>query len=164
MKKFTETLDKVESAIIAVLLAAQLIIVLSFTIARYTQLWRMPWGEEFSRYCMIWMIYIGIIVGARKGAHYAVSALDGFMPDWLKKIFYVLRILFTDAFCGFATYQAWKLASKQISTGQLSPALQWPMWIIYLAIPVGLFFFGIEYTIHNIQVMRGLSKDEEDQL
>ena len=164
MKKFTETLDKVENTVIAVLLALQLITVLSFTIARYTQLWRMPWGEEFSRYCMIWMIYIGIIVGARKGAHYAVSALDGFMPGWLKKVFYVLRILFTDAFCIFATYQASTLARKQISTGQLSPALQWPMWIIYLAIPIGLFFFAIEYTIHNIQVMRGLSKDEEDQL
>jgi oligopeptide transport system permease protein len=65
LKKLGQTLDKIESTIIAVLLAAQLITVLSFTIARYTQLWRMPWGEEFSRYCMVWMIYIGIIVGAR---------------------------------------------------------------------------------------------------
>lgn len=164
MKKFGQTLDKVENAVIAVLLAFQLITVLGFTIARYTQLWRMPWGEEFSRYSMIWMIYIGIIVGARKGAHYAVSALDGFMPPWLKKLFYVLRIFFTDLFCIFATVQAWKLAQKQLNTGQLSPALQWPMWLIYLAIPVGLFFFAVEYTIHNIQVMKGLSKDEEDQL
>ena len=164
MKKLGQTLDKIESTLIAVLLAAQLITVLSFTIARYTQLWRMPWGEEFSRYCMVWMIYIGIIVGARKGAHYAVSALDGFMPDWLKKCFYVLRIAFTDIFCVFATFQAWKLAQKQLSTKQLSPALQWPMWLIYLAIPFGLLFFAVEYTIHNIAVMRGLSKDEEDQL
>ena len=158
MKKFGQTLDKIETVVIAVLLALQLIVVLSFTIARYTQLWRMPWGEEFSRYCMIWMIYIGIIVGARKGAHYAVSALDGFMPGWLKKVFYVLRILFTDIFCVFAAYEAGILARKQISTGQLSPALQWPMWIIYLAIPIGLFFFGVEYTIHNIKVMKEIGR------
>ena len=164
MKKLEQTLDKVESAIIAILLAAQLIVVLSFTIARYTQLWRMPWGEEFSRYCMIWMIYIGIIVGARKGSHYAVSALDGFMPKWMLQTFYVLRIVVTDLFCVFATYQATQLAKKQITTGQLSPALHWPMWIIYLAIPLGLFFFAVEYTIHNIEVMKGQSKDEEDQL
>lgn len=162
--KIKDIIEKVENTIMIVLLALQLIIVLTFTFARYTQTFRMPWGEEFSRYCMIWMVYIGVIIGAKSGAHFAVTAFDSIMPKWLHKIFVIIRIICVDAFCLFATYQATILMKKQMSTGQVSPALQWPMWTLYLAVPFGLFFMSIRYTIHNIKLMRGTAIDEEVQL
>lgn len=164
MKKFLQKLDSVENVILIILLALQVVTVFSFTVARYTALWRMPWGEEFSRYCMIWMAMLGMVIGAKNGAHFAVTAFDSMMPKWLYKIFIVIRIVLVDVITFFSAYQGVRVVIDNFNKGQLTPALQWPMYLMYCAIPFGLFFTGIRYTAHNIQNLRGMSTDEEVQL
>ncbi len=164
MKRLLEKLDKIENIILVILLAIQVFLVFFYSFGRYTQLYWIPWGEEFSRYCMIWMAMIGMIVGAKSGAHFAVTAFDKIMPKALYKVFVILRIILVDAACLFASYWGIMVVKNQFDIKQLSPALQMPIWIMYAAIPFGLFFTAVRYTQHNINNMKGLSSDEEVQL
>ena len=164
MKKFVEKLDKAENVILTVLIGLQVVTVFSFTVARYTGLWRMPWGEEFSRYCMIWMAMIGMIVATKSGGHFAVTAFDQWMPKWLYRAFICLRVALVDAICVFSAYKGVQVVIGNYQKGQLTPALQWPMWLMYSAIPIGLFFSAVRYTAHNIDNIRGKASDEEVQL
>ena len=164
MKKIVEKIDKVENVILTILIGLQVLTVFSFTVARYTQLWRMPWGEEFSRYCMIWMAMIGMIVATKTGGHFAVTAFDSMMPKWLYRFFICLRVALVDVICVFSAYKGVQVVIDNFNKGQLTPALQWPMWIMYSAVPFGLFFSAIRYTAHNMDNIRGKSSDEEVQL
>ena len=164
MKKFLEKLDKAEEIILIVLLLIQVFLVFFYSFGRYTQLYWIPWGEEFSRYCMVWMAMIGMIVGAKSGAHFAVTAFDKIMPKWLYRAFVILRIILVDAACLFASYWGVKVVQNQMEIAQVSPALQMPIWIMYAAIPFGLFFTAVRYTQHNINNIKGQSSDEEVQL
>jgi len=164
LKKFVEKLDKIENIFLIVMISLQVITVFSFTVARYTQLWRMPWGEEFSRYCMIWMAMIGMIVATKTGGHFAVTAFDSKMPKGVYRFFICLRVLLVDFICVFSAYKGVLVVIDNMGKGQLTPALQWPMWVMYSAVPIGLFFSAIRYTAHNLDNIRGKSSDEEVQL
>lgn len=61
---------------LAALLAVMIVPVTLQIISRYTGLIpKYIWTEEVARFCFVWLIMIGSIVGVREGAHFEVDVL-----------------------------------------------------------------------------------------
>lgn len=164
MKNFLKNLDKVENTILIILLCIQVVIVFVATFGRYTTWYRLTWAEELSRYSMVWMVFLGAIIATKTGGHFAVTAFDNVMPKPLYRIFLIARMVCVVAFCFFTTYYGYQLVLRQMKLHQVSPSLSLPMWLMYLAMPIGLVFMAIRYVMHTIDIMKGIGKDEEVQL
>ncbi len=94
-----------------------------------------PWSEEAARYLMIWMGMLGSVLALRKGRHIGVTALVDILP---KKISFLVGLFVRVSmacFLGLIAYEGFNLAMFNYS--QLSAAMEIPMMIPYLAIPVG---------------------------
>lgn len=94
--------------------------------------------EELARYLMIWLVFLGIGVGAKNNSHFTVDNLVNALPKSLHVPAFILRTLIIIGFCGYMLYNSINLISRIAAMGQLSPALRIPIWIAYSAIPVGL--------------------------
>lgn len=158
MKKILKMLDNMEENILSLLLPIMCIVIFVATFCRYTKIVTISWAEEFARYCMVWIIFLGISVAAKKGEHFFVSALVFALPKKIQNIVAILKIVLLMGFNGFVGFYCIKIIENQMMMEQVTPSLKWPMWIIYMAIPIGLSLMAIRYMIHTIGEIRAYTK------
>ncbi len=120
-----------------------LLLVMSFfaflqVIMRYCFAYSIVWCEELTRYCMIWLTFIGTALAVSKQDHINIDMLTGFVKHKfgfdLRHVLNVLILLFA-LFC---VYYGWNLVVSTYLSGQLTPALRIPMSAVYAVMEISL--------------------------
>ena len=97
----------------------------------------LSWAQELCIYMFIWMAKFGAAYGVRTGIHVGVDVLVNMLPPKSRKLVILFAVgcgaLFTAAIAGFGI----TFVGEMFKTGQQSNDLEWPMWMIYSAIPLG---------------------------
>jgi len=111
-----------------------------------------PWPEELSRYMFIWFVYFGAAYGVIHKNHLAVDILYYYVPPGVKKIMQILADAVFVIFSLIMIFYGFNEVAAVFSRGQLSPAMQLPVWLIYLSLPVG-------FTLTLIRMIERYIKD-----
>jgi C4-dicarboxylate transporter DctM subunit len=97
----------------------------------------LSWAQELCIYMFIWMAKFGAAYGVRTGIHVGVDLLVNRLPEYSRRQVILFALLcgalFTGMIAAFGASFVWEM----FKTGQQSNDLEAPMWIIYLAIPLG---------------------------
>lgn len=105
----------------------------------------MTWAQELCIYLFVWMAKFGAAYGVRTGIHVGVDILLNSLPDrsrYAMVLFGLLAgALFTAIVGSLGAEFVWHMAQ----TDQTSPDLEWPMWIIYLAVPLGSYLMCFRF-------------------
>lgn len=149
LKKIDAVLDFFEDKSFTLLFSLMTLVVFLQVICRYVIKSSLPWSEEFSRYCMVWVVFIGVSAGIKTGAHMGVDALLMVLPHRFRRMVELLTKVVTLAFCVIFFVVSLKLTIMLFKSGQRSATLFIPIAFAYLAIPVG-FIGGI---IRSIQLI-----------
>jgi C4-dicarboxylate transporter DctQ subunit len=136
--------DNLEEYCILILFPIMVIVVLTATFARYSQLFSMFWGEELARYTMVYLGYLGIALAMKRRAHIGVTALtDLARGKGAKRVILAAQTGIILAFCAIISAFLFSLIIKQLAIGQTSPALELPIWVPYAAVPLGMILLAI---------------------
>jgi C4-dicarboxylate transporter DctQ subunit len=134
---FHRVLDRLEEWIILSFMATATLVTFISVAMRYTMGTGFTWATELTIYLFIWMAKFGAAYGVRTGIHvgvdYAVNKVEGAKRRVLVTSGLILGVTFTGVIAFFGA--RWVVFIY--GTGQVSPDLEWPMWIIYRAIPFG---------------------------
>jgi C4-dicarboxylate transporter, DctM subunit len=95
------------------------------------------WAQELTIYMFIWMAKFGAAYGVRTGIHVGVDLLVNRVPPRSRKQVILFSLLCGAFFTGMIATFGGSFVSEMFKTGQQSNDLEAPMWIVYLAIPVG---------------------------
>jgi C4-dicarboxylate transporter DctM subunit len=95
------------------------------------------WAQELCIFMFIWMAKFGAAYGVRTGIHVGVDVLVNLLPPAKRKGVILFAILCGAFFTAVIASFGFTFVSEMYKTGQQSYDLEWPMWMIYLAIPVG---------------------------
>jgi C4-dicarboxylate transporter DctQ subunit len=144
-----KVLDNLEEWLIALLMGGATVIIFVAVIHRYAaglpipvvQDWllalNLSWAQEACIYMFVWMAKFGAAYGVRTGIHVGVDVVINHLPELLRRkcIFFGLAAgaLFTGVVAAFGANFVWQLSH----TNQTSPDMELPMWLVYLAIPLG---------------------------
>jgi C4-dicarboxylate transporter DctQ subunit len=105
----------------------------------------LSWAQELCIYMFVWMAKFGAAYGVRTGIHVGVDVLVNNLPEKLRLRFIMFGLLagafFTAVIGSFGVRFVWTLAH----TDQTSPDLEMPMWIVYLAIPLGSYLMSFRF-------------------
>ena len=117
----------------------------------------LTWAQELCIYMFVWMAKFGAAYGVRTGIHVGVDvATQNLAPENQKRV-----VLFGLACGAFFTFVIGSLGTQFVyhmaHTDQTSPDLEWPAWLIYLAIPFGSYLMSFRF----IQVMVSFSRTGE---
>ncbi|MET0660029.1 MAG: TRAP transporter small permease subunit [Steroidobacteraceae bacterium] len=148
-KAFAAVVDHLEEVLISVLLgAATLIIFMAFLVrfcAGIPLLYpivfplNMHWAQEVAIIMLVWMAKFGAAYGVRVGVHVGVDVLVDKLDVGMRRKVITFSLLAGATFTGIVGtiggYFVWGLSSS----GQVTPDLGIPIWIMYLAIPLGSF-------------------------
>src|SRR6202008_4701728 len=95
------------------------------------------WAQELCIYMFIWMAKFGAAYGVRTGIHVGVDLLVNRLPEHSRKHVILFSLLCGALFTGMIAAFGASFVAEMFKTGQQSNDLEAPMWIVYLAIPVG---------------------------
>jgi C4-dicarboxylate transporter DctQ subunit len=160
-----KVLDHLEEWIITFLMGAATLLIFVAVIHRYGAATHIPyvqdwllslhfsWAQELCIYMFVWMAKFGAAYGVRTGIHVGVDVLVNRLPeDWRKKSVLVALVggaLFTGIIgtlgarfiwengMHYAAFHLLGLATGDLPEGPTAPDLEWPMWIVYSAVPLG---------------------------
>lgn len=168
-------LDRLEEIIIATLMALATLIIFAAVVHRYGttvsiglaqwgksigQDWlftlgrsvfnflrniNMTWAQELCIYMFVWMAKFGAAYGARTGIHVGVDVAVKSLPPSSRRIVILFALmagaLFTFIVGSLGARFVWHIGH----TDQVSADLEWPMWIIYLAVPLGSYLMCFRF-------------------
>jgi C4-dicarboxylate transporter, DctM subunit len=167
LKVFNRALDHLEEWLIASLIAAATALIFAAVVHRYgtgvsidlskwmaargvpvlpevfksIYLWLaaldVSWAQELCIYMFIWMAKFGAAYGVRTGIHVGVDLLVNMVPGHARKHVILFALLCGAFFTGMIATFGGSFVAEMFKTGQQSNDLEAPMWMIYLAIPVG---------------------------
>jgi TRAP-type C4-dicarboxylate transport system permease small subunit len=99
------------------------------------------WSDELARYLLVWIAFLGMSIGVRRGAHPGVDNLVRALPPARRRAAVLLAVacslLFFLVMVGYGTL----LVSR--TWGQRSPSLGLRMSLPYLAVPVAGLLMGL---------------------
>ena len=159
-------LDHLEEWLIASLMGAATFIIFVAVVHRYLAGLPIPvvqdfliqintsWAQELCIYMFVWMAKFGAAYGVRTGLHVGVDVLINRMnPRWRDR-FIVFGLaagaLFTGIVGTLGASFVWSIGH----TDQTSADMEIPMWLVYLAVPLGSYlmcFRFLQVMVHFIK-------------
>jgi|SRR5690625_1706384 len=128
---------RLEESVLVLTMAVMVLIMFVQSTSRYVTGTSFSWGSELAQYLHIWQIWIGASLAVRVQAHVRVDVFINLLPSKIRRYMNLLGLLCWFFFAGFLAYEGSKYVMEVLATGQTSPSLHVPMWIPYLAIPIG---------------------------
>jgi TRAP-type C4-dicarboxylate transport system permease small subunit len=108
----------------------------------------LSWAQELATYMFVWMAKFGAALGVRTGIHVGVDVFVDRLTPAARKPVIVFAMLCGALFTGvIGTLGA--VYVYRLDPDQVSPELEWPSWMIYLAIPLGSYLMCFRF----LQVM-----------
>lgn len=148
MQKAVNGFAKLVEIVLVILMAFMVLVVFFATVGRYTQAFSIPWSEEFARYCMVAIVYLGLMLASLTKQHFVVELVPLIFkkkPAVIKACNIIVTILL-DGFAIFMAKYGWLVVSKMLNQGKESPMLGLPLGMIYLLVPTGIVLMAIFYT------------------
>ena len=111
-------------------------------------------AEEVGSILMVLITFIGIGYAARQGRHIRMSAIIDQLSRPAQKAIRLVVTFTTGLAMFLLAYYSVGYIAVVARLGSVTPALQIPVWLIYLWIPVGFIVTGIQYLLAFVQNLR----------
>ncbi len=164
---FLRILDRFEEILISVLMAAAVILIFVAVFHRFSigyaadlvryarandmpelQAWarsiyssinsiKLTWAQEACIYLFVWMAKFGAAYGVRIGIHVGVDMVVMKLNDKWKRIVTIIAMSGGIVFTAILVWIGSTFVYHVGVGGQISADLEIPMWIVYLAVPLG---------------------------
>lgn len=129
--------ESLEETILVVLLLIMSLAMGAQIIARYIFNSPLSWSEELSRFLFVWSGFLSISYCFKKQISIKIDQIVSLLPKKVAAIFKIIEKVTMLAFYFYMVPFAWTYFNNAVVSGQLSPAMQIPMYIIYIAPLVG---------------------------
>lgn len=147
MNFLNRALDHIEEWIIATFIAVATLVIFAAVVHRATAridwLWDITsqydftWATELCIFLFIWMAKFGAAYGVRTGIHIGVDVLvANASPRW-RFVLVITALLLGAIFTAVIAVLGARWVMFMHETGQVTPDLEWPRWMVYLCIPLG---------------------------
>lgn len=166
-------LDHLEEWLITLLMGVATVIIFISVLHRYLSGMAIPglqdyllginmgWAQELCIYMFVWMAKFGAAYGVRTGIHVGVDVLINRLQDHNRARFVLIGLLAGALFTGIvgtlgatfvwengahpAIYSVLGLDVSGVPEGPTTPDLEWPTWIVYLAVPLGSYLMCFRF-------------------
>ena len=147
MKKIVQFLASAEEVFIWVLTLQMVLLSFAQVVLRYVFHSALSWGEEFLRFEVVLATFMGAALGVKYGSHIGVDVVQKSSPPKVRAVLVLLAQLLTGAFCFLLFYLSLQTMIKVGASGQLTPALRIPKYLLYLPIPLGTLVIGVRSVL-----------------
>ncbi|MDR2244837.1 MAG: TRAP transporter small permease [Burkholderiales bacterium] len=169
LRLFNLILNRLEEIIVIVLMAVATVITFLAVCHRYMSGYEIPylqdwllslnfaWAQELCIYLFVWMAKFGAAYGVRTGIHVGIDVVINRLKARARYCCILFSMGAGALFTGCIGFMGAKFVWGLSQTSSVSPDLEIPVWIVYLAIPLGSFLMCYRF----LQVAWGFARTGE---
>jgi C4-dicarboxylate transporter DctQ subunit len=145
--------DWIEETLVGLLGLVALVIGLLQVVGRYIDPARaISYAEEVIVYLIIWAIMIASSQLVRRDGHVRPDLVLRLLPPRYLRLVEIFNCLVAIVFCGSLIWYGWEIVDTSLLIDETSSTdLQFPMWIYYLALPVGSALMLLRYIMRLVR-------------
>jgi len=145
--------DRIEETLVGLLGLIALAIGLWQVVGRYFDPARaISYAEEVIVYLVIWAIMIVSSQLVRRDGHVRPDLVLRLLPPRVLRWVEIFNCLAAIVFCAALVWYGWQIVDTALLIDEHSSTdLQFPMWIYYLALPVGSALMVVRYAIRLVR-------------
>ncbi len=155
-KRIDQVVGRLEDIAVGAIILVATYVLFQGVVLRYVFNYAFPWTEEVVRYSIVWLVFLGGSIAARRGAHIAMDIVVVYLPPRAKLFLMGVATALTCLFTVVMTYYGVLLTWSIWNYHQLSLAAEIPMAIPYAAIPVGCALMSIRFLVAAVAYFRGI--------
>lgn len=148
IKKIDNIIMKIEKFFLSYSIILTTIVLVGNVIARRVFMNSWSWAEEVGQFLVVVTTFMGIGYAAREGSHINMSALIDLSGNKVKKVLALLSATVTMITMFVFAYLSFKYMITVVASGRFTPALEVPVYIITMFMPIGFTLGGIQYLIN----------------
>ena len=158
-----------ETLLVVLLILISVVSLLQVVIRKIPFIPSLTWAEELCRFFWIWSVFLSLPYTIRKNNMLRVGVVMDLLPNKLHKVVNLVVDIVNTACMGLLGYWSIFVVKDIMASGETSPAMVWPMWIVYSVMLVGFVLAtlrGVQAFIIHIQHFneRELSTTEQTML
>ncbi|MCA1065298.1 TRAP transporter small permease [Rossellomorea sp. AcN35-11] len=151
----TKKFEYLEELILVLTLAIMVALIFAQVVGRYVFSSAPSWTEEMARYIHIFQVWIGASYAVKKRQHIRIEAFIDLFKGTARKFIDTLALLIWFGLAVFLAVFGTQLVLASFQNGQITPAMQIPMWLPFLAIPIGGAGMAFRLIQQVITIWRG---------
>jgi len=156
MSRLDTILSRVENVLAAGSLAAAALLAIVAVILRTFFNEILFWSEEAIIYLVIFSTFFGAVITLRHNDHVNVDVIAVFLKERGKRVMAVIGMLVTLIYLGAVGWFAWVLIFEPQSSATVTPALELPLWVVTLPLPIGFTLMFLRALEILVRLIRGL--------
>lgn len=161
MKALDKVISKVEELIATIGLGTMCVITIVAVFFRYALHHPIIWSEEAARYLMVWSTMLGISIATRQKAHLGIDIFVSMAPKKAQRILEIISWSMLIIMYVFLVITSILFICNAVKTGNVTPMLRIPFYIIYLALPIGFALGAVRGAQVLMDIVKGVDKAEE---
>ena len=168
---FKKLEENLEEWILGVFLIGMALILLIQVIMRALLGHSLTWAEEIARYIYVWSVFLSISCTIRKKNILRVDLIESLLPKAVRMSVNIAQHIVEMILYGYLFYNSISVVQAVHASGQTSPALKIPMYIVYAIIPVGFCLATIRsmqailfrLNVHKINGVKLVNTNEKER-
>lgn len=155
MSRFDRILTLVENVVAGGALALATLIAITQVLLRTIFDIHLYWSEETIVYLIIYSTFIGAIVTLRHNEHISINVFEPFVGKVGKRRLEILGVSVMIVYLVIVGFFAWMLLFEPFSSATVTPTLKLPLWVVELAVPLGLTLMLLRSIEMLVRLARG---------
>ena len=160
MKKLTNFYNKFEEIFLVILLVFMVVLIFVQVVMRYVFNSSLSWSEELARILFIWVSWVGISLGQKKGEHIKITMVTDKLKGGAKKAVLLLADVCTIVILAVLCIKGTEVVSQIMGLGAAMPATGCPKWLVYAAVPVSCFLMAVRVVKDFVFTLTGKNQEE----
>jgi TRAP-type C4-dicarboxylate transport system permease small subunit len=149
LKSLDAALNKVESALLILMLSAMVLVAFGQVVLREVFRTGLDWGDILLRHLVLWLGFLGAAIATSEERHINIDALRRFLPPRVRSSVDVLTDLCAAFICFLLMQAAYGFVQLDMSSQQ-TMYQNIPSWYAELIIPVGYGLLVVHFTLRAI--------------
>lgn len=140
-------LEWLETTIVAGAVIVMSVLMITHVLGRMLIEEGIPGRSEITELLLVLITFVGVSYAVRRARHISMSALYDQLSGWPRKALIILISVVTG---GLMLYLAWESTGYVQTTydrERSTSALQIPLWLVYISMPIGFTLAGIQYWL-----------------
>lgn len=157
MQKLSLLIYRFSKGFLATLVGLMVVVTLLEVTARNIFNHSFAWSEEFSRFLLVWITFIGASVVYKKGELVALDVLEKLSEKTRKIVFVIIQIVVI-AFIAVLTYLGFNTTFSATIMNQTATGVGISMMYVYISVPLGMLFM----LVHAIAFIFSPKNDHKE--
>jgi C4-dicarboxylate transporter, DctQ subunit len=160
MNLFLKRLNRIEEGMAGFMLLAICLLTFLETFLRYTISYSFPWFQEVANYTLILVTYLGAAIGVKYGTHFSMEAVTEYAPDRAAHLLKAAAFFISGLAAVLIIVYGFEQIAQTREFGVKTPAMQIPMYLPYLPIPLLSIPMGLRFFILSAKHARSFTRGE----